>query len=203
MATAVIGGLLAAGGAAAAGAAVGGVLAAGALGLAGGIFQDRAARKREQAQQQVVEEQQRQRAISNAQQSLARARAVRQSIAQSRVARAEFESRAFASGAAGAGQAITADTGSAIGAAATQEAAAFGISRSQDRQAQFSIDARSSNQFDRLAGVTQLGLTGLNLFQSGAFEGIGSLFNFGGGGGNNIDPNLSNANVFAGGFAGR
>lgn len=192
MATAVVGGLLAAGGAAAAGVAVGGVIAAGVLGAATGLFQDRAARRREQAAQQAVQEQQKQQAISNAQQSVARARAIRQSIAQGRVARAEIESRAFQGGPEGVGQSITGDVGTALGAASTQEAAAFGISRSQDRQAEFQLTAQSTNRFDRLAGITNLGLTGLNLFQAGAFDGLGSLF-----GGGTATPNPA-----GGGFSG-
>ena len=179
MATAVVGGLIAAGGAGLAGATVGGVIAAGVLGAATGLFQDRAQRQREQAQGQAVAEQRKQQAISNAQQAVARNRAVRQSIAQSRVARAELESRAFAGGPEGIGQSITGDTASAVGAAQTQQAAQFGISQSQDRQAQFQLQAQSTNRFDRLAGVTQLGLTGLNLYQAGAFEGLGSLFGAG------------------------
>ena len=180
MATAVVGGLIAAGGAAVGGVAIGGVIAAGALGALSGALQDRAERKRGEAQKRAVAEQRKQQAISNAQQAVARSRAIRQSIAQSRVARAELESRAFAGGPEGVGQSITGDTASAVGAAQTQEATQFGISQSQDRQAQFQLQAQSANRFDTLAGVANLGLTGLNLQQQGAFSGLGSLF----GGGN-------------------
>lgn len=174
MATAVIGGLIAAGSAGLAGAAVGGVVAAGVLGGLGGILQDRAEGKREDAAQAAVQEQQKQQAISNAQQQVARTRAIRQSIAESRVRRAEIVSRSFAGGPEGVGQSITGDTASAVGAASTQQAAAFGISRSQDSQAQFSLDARSSNRFDTLAGITGFLRQGITTVSEGGFDGLGS-----------------------------
>lgn len=202
MATAAIGGLVAAAGAAAAGATVAGIVVAGVLAAGSSYLQERAANKRQKSQEKAVAEQRRQQAISNAQQEVARARAIRQSIAQERVQRAQLESAAFASGSEGVGQSITGDTGTAIGAAQAQQAAAFGISQSQDRQAQFMLDARSFNSYDRWAGVLKAGQAGFSLYSQGAFEGLGSLF----GSPNNssvIDPNTSNANVYAGGFAGR
>jgi len=142
------------------------------VGAAGALVATQAQEKRERAQQQALDEQRKQVAINNAQQEIARARAIRQSIAEARVRRAQIESNAFGGGPVGAGQAITGDTGTAIGAAQTQAGAATAIAGSQNRQATFQNQANSLNQFDTFAAFANLVGTGVTLYNQGAFEGI-------------------------------
>lgn len=148
------------------------LIASGVGSIAGGIAEG----KREDAAKQAVAEQRKATAINNAQQAIQRQRQIRQTIAEARVRRALIQSRGFEGGPAGAGDSIYGDAATAIGAANTQQAAAFGISAARNRAAQFGLEAKSSNSFDAFAGAANLfgGIYTAN--QAGSFEGL-----FGGG----------------------
>ncbi len=152
-------------------------------GAVAGASQSIAESKRESAQRRQLEEQRKQTALSNAQQEIARSRAIRQSIAQGRVQRATLTARAFESGLGGAGSSITADTSSAVGAANTQQAAATGIANSRDREATFANQARSANGFDTLSSFASLVGVGNRLYNQGAFQDVNAstFSDFGGG----------------------
>jgi len=162
-------------------------------GAVAGAAQVKANSKREKAAKKALAEQKKQTAISNAQQEIQRGRAIRQSIADARVRQAQIEAAAFAGGPAGVGQAILGDTGGAIGASNTQAGAANAIGLSQNRQASFINESRSSNSFDTIAGVANLvgGVAGAN--KQGAFSGIGNFF----GGGSGTSVGTSNASTFS------
>ncbi|MFG1501654.1 hypothetical protein ABMA70_15705 [Halobacteriovorax sp. XZX-3] len=148
------------------------LIASGVGSIAGGI----AEQKREDAAKQAVQEQRKAVAINNAQQAIQRQRQIRQTIAEARVRRALIQSRGFEGGPAGAGDSIYGDAASAIGAANTQQAAAFGISAARNRAAMFGLEARSSNGWDAFAGAANLFGQGYSAYKGGQFEGL-----FGGG----------------------
>ena len=156
--------------------AVGGFFTGGPLGAVvgavGGLAQNAANDRRERAASRSLAEQRRANAINNAQQNLARQRQIRQAIAEQRVRRAQIEATAFSGGPEGAGQSITGDTGSAIGAANTQAGAAFGISQATDRASSLNRQAQSTNIFDTISGITSVVNRGIQLNEQGAFEGL-------------------------------
>lgn len=148
------------------------------VGFVGGFAAGAAQEKREEAAQRSLQEQRRANAINNAQQNIARQRQIRQALAEERVRRAQLISAGFSGGPEGIGQNITGDVGSAIGAARTQQAAAFGISRATDRAASFNREAQSTNSFDTIASIAGLFNQGLALGGQGKgsnvnqFEGV-------------------------------
>lgn len=152
---------------------------AGAIaGAVAGFASGAAAERREEAAKRANREQKRALAINNAQQQIQRQRAIRQALAEARVRRALLVSRGFEGGPSGIGQSVTADTGSAIGAALTQQGASFGISQAQGRASQFALEARSTNVFDTISGAAGLFGQVAAANKVGAFEGL-----FGGGSG--------------------
>lgn len=144
------------------------LIASGVGSIASGVAED----KREKQAKQAVEEQRKAVAINNAQQSIERQRQIRQTLAEARVRRAIIQSRGFEGGPAGAGDSIYGDAGSAIGAANTQEAAAFGISQAQNRASQYALNARSSNSWDAIAGGANLVGGIYSGYKAGSFEGL-------------------------------
>lgn len=144
------------------------LIASGVSTIGGGLANE----QRQQAAQDAINEQRRANAINSAQQAIARQRSVRMAVAESRRNRAIIESRAFAGGPAGAGQSITGDTASAIGASNTQAAAAFGIARARDRASQFNLESRSTNIFDAVSGAASVFGQGWTAYKEGKFEGI-------------------------------
>lgn len=170
---------------AAAGFAYGGPWGAVVGAVVGGIAGDQAEKadeKREAAQARAVEDARRARAINNAQQALDRNRQVRQAIAQQRVLQAQIIQRAQGGGGPqGVGQSLTGDLATSIGAANTQEGAAWGISQAQDSYSRNMMTAQSSNQYDvNAATISTLGNVAGSAYQQGYFN---NLFNSGGGGG--------------------
>ena len=142
------------------------------VGAVGAFAAGEAQERRERAANRSLAEQRRANAINNAQQDIARQRQIRQSIAESRVRRAQIISAGFSGGPEGAGQSITGDAGSAIGAARTQQGAAFGISLASDRAASFNRQAQSTNIFDTISGIAGVVSRGVQLNEQGAFEGL-------------------------------
>lgn len=151
-------------------------IAVATLAVAGTAASIAGQRRQAKAAERAAGEQRKQNAISNAQESIARNRRIRQAIAQTRVQQAQQLQAGFSSGFAGAVSAIGSDAASAIGAAQTQQAAAFGISQSQNRESQFRLEATNPNTFTQLG----TGLRGL----SGALStpGLSSAFTQAGGG---------------------
>lgn len=134
-------------------------------------------RKQRKAAAAVQAEERRQNALANRQQALERQRQIRQSIAESRVRRAQIESSSFGLGGGslvgGIGTSITTDTASAIGSANTQMAASSAIAESRDR-ASLAIQNSQSAFWQNVA-------TGAELFKSASanrgmanFTGIGT-----------------------------
>lgn len=129
--------------------------------VAGAALTVQGQRRQAKAAAQAQGEQRKQTAISNAQQSIARNREIRQVIAQQRAAQAEQLQAGFGSGFAGAVSAIGADTGSALGAAQTQAGAARGIAASQDAQGRHLLESQRQNSHLQ-AGSFLTGLSGMN-----------------------------------------
>lgn len=133
------------------------------LGVGSAVVQQRQARE-------IQREEERANAISNAQQSIARQRSIRQAIARSRVLRAEQEQAGFNTGFAGASPAIASDTASAIGAARTQQSAAFGVSSAANNISRIRSQPDLFGQFSNLAA----GLSRLDFNQIFPSTGAGS-----------------------------
>lgn len=139
-------------------------IAVGVLAVASAVTGVVGQRQQAKAAAQAQGEQRKQTAISNAQQSIARNRQIRQVIAQQRVLQAGQVQAGFGSGFAGATSAIGSDTASSLGAALTQEGAARGIAASQNRQSGFMQQAQgnafttASGAFGSLASIDYAGI---------------------------------------------
>lgn len=145
----------------------GGLLAAGTiLGISG-------QRQQAQAAKEAAGEQRKQNAINNAQQAIARNREIRQVIAGARVAQAEQQAAGHGSGFGGAVSAIGMDVATSLGAAQTQQAAAYGIAQSQDSFSAAMQRAQTPNSSMMLGGA----LSGLGSFGlQGGFAQLGDAW---------------------------
>lgn len=143
---------------------------AGAFSVIGLAFSVVQGIQQQEALEEAADEQRKQNAIQNAQQAIERNRAVRQSIAQTRVVQAQQLQAGFQSGTTGAASAAGGDLATAIGAAQTQQAAAYGIMQSQNRQSAALARARSPGLFGTLAQTSNVLGQGVDLYQQGAFD---------------------------------
>ena len=141
-----------------------------AFAFVGLVYQVVQSERQQKALENAQEEQEKQNAINNAQQAIARTRAINQSIAQTRVIQSEQIQAGFQSGSTGAASAAGGDIATAIGAAQTQEAAAFGISQSANREGRFLTTAKTGGSAGQISRFALAGAQAFKLYDEGAFD---------------------------------